>query len=69
MKYRPTKIPLKTVRPYEYAEVREPLHSSCLFQYQSHQGNAIQVVLEEQEDVDPNDEWMVHAHLDKVVGF
>ncbi|KAM0858359.1 hypothetical protein ACQ4PT_047883 [Festuca glaucescens] len=45
MKYRPTKIPLKTVRPFEYAEV----------------------VLEEQEDVDPNDEWAVHAHLDKVV--
>ncbi|XP_051209059.1 double-strand break repair protein MRE11 isoform X1 [Lolium perenne] len=45
MKYRPTKIPLKTVRPFEYAEV----------------------VLEEQEDVDPNDERTVHAHLDKVV--
>uniref|UniRef100_A0ACD6ABA2 Uncharacterized protein n=1 Tax=Avena sativa TaxID=4498 RepID=A0ACD6ABA2_AVESA len=46
MKYRSTNIPLKTVRPFEYAEV----------------------VLADQEDVDPNDEATVHEHLDKVVG-
>uniref|UniRef100_A0ACD5V0Z7 Uncharacterized protein n=1 Tax=Avena sativa TaxID=4498 RepID=A0ACD5V0Z7_AVESA len=43
--YRPNKIPLRSVRPFEYAEV----------------------VLKDEEDVDPNDQASVLEHLDKIV--
>lgn len=43
--YRPTKIPLKSVRPFEYAEV----------------------VLKDEDGIDPNDQASVLEHLDQVV--
>ncbi|CAI0439094.1 unnamed protein product [Linum tenue] len=43
--YRPTKIPLTSVRPFEYSEI----------------------VLKEEEDIDPNDQNSILEHLDKVV--
>lgn len=43
--YRPTKIPLNSVRPFVYAEV----------------------ILKDEQDIDPNDQDSVLQHLDKVV--
>nr|VDD17537.1 unnamed protein product [Brassica rapa] len=43
--YRPTKIPLTSVRPFEYTEI----------------------VLKDEDDIDPNDQNSILEHLDKVV--
>nr|GEZ20019.1 double-strand break repair protein MRE11 isoform X3 [Tanacetum cinerariifolium] len=43
--YRPTKIPLHSVRPFEYKEV----------------------VLKDEQDIDPNDQNSILEHLDNVV--
>ncbi|KAG2299308.1 hypothetical protein Bca4012_010884 [Brassica carinata] len=43
--YRPTKLPLTSVRPFEYTEI----------------------VLKDEDDIDPNDQNSILEHLDKVV--
>ncbi|KAK6779428.1 hypothetical protein RDI58_021612 [Solanum bulbocastanum] len=55
--YRPTKIPLNSVRPFEYTEVASFIH---WFLY-------TEVVLKDEPDIDPNDHSSILEHLDKVV--
>ncbi|WMV44533.1 hypothetical protein MTR67_037918, partial [Solanum verrucosum] len=55
--YRPTKIPLNSVRPFEYTEVASFIHR---FLY-------TEVVLKDEPDIDPNDHSSILEHLDKVV--
>lgn len=66
--YRPTKIPLTSVRPFEYTEVKyifpicyggSRLLCLCIFK--------VQIVLKDEGDIDPNDQNSILEHLDKVV--
>ncbi|KAI3441568.1 Mre11_DNA_bind domain-containing protein [Psidium guajava] len=65
--YRPTKIPLTSIRPFEYAEVPQcdffylqKLHVNYIM-------GMVQVVLKDVTDIDPNDQNSILEHLDKVV--
>ncbi|XP_047251913.1 double-strand break repair protein MRE11 isoform X3 [Capsicum annuum] len=55
--YRPTKIPLNSVRPFEYTEVASFIHRIIY----------TEVVLKDEPDIDPNDHSSILEHLDKVV--
>ncbi|KAE9456442.1 hypothetical protein C3L33_11653, partial [Rhododendron williamsianum] len=66
--YRPTKIPLNTVRPFEYAEVSQMVlifKSEVMVVELSNVHE--QVVLKDESDIDPNDQNSMLEHLDKVV--
>lgn len=68
--YRPTKIPLNTVRPFEYAEVSQMVlifKSEVMVVELSNVHE--QVVLKDESDIDPNDQNSMLEHLDKVVNF
>ncbi|KAM3341349.1 double-strand break repair protein MRE11 isoform X3 [Capsicum galapagoense] len=80
--YRPTKIPLNSVRPFEYTEVASFIHriiytevvSFCNY-IPTHEFISnffllrcmVQVVLKDEPDIDPNDHSSILEHLDKVV--
>ncbi|PHT71567.1 Double-strand break repair protein MRE11 [Capsicum annuum] len=55
--YRPTKIPLNSVRPFEYTEVASFIHRIIYTEF----------VLKDEPDIDPNDHSSILEHLDKVV--
>lgn len=66
--YRPTKIPLTSVRPFEYTEVKNYFPCMlcgcrllCLHVFE------VQIVLKDEDDIDPNDQNSILEHLDKVV--
>lgn len=67
--YRPNKIPLMTVRPFEYAEVCHSLLHAYISDSQFLMVLYVQVVLKDEADVDPNDQASVLEHLDKIVSF
>lgn len=74
--YRPTKIPLNSVRPFEYTEVvssfadpilKEPPFFSFIYLFLFMYLSLAQVVLKDEPDIDPNDQNSILEHLDKVV--
>lgn len=65
--YRPTKIPLTSVRPFEYSEVGSFCRFIIAGAFFYVSDFLVQVVLKDEPDIDANDQNSILEHLDKVV--